>query len=323
MTKTKLISMVAAATVAWLSFSASLFGAETLRTESFNLESTSSGYRLVIPGYLEHVVAEGKSGDGKTFRASAVVMEKPKPGSDGTYPLFEIETNDKTAYTLDAYPGTYGSGQMASFTRQFKDGKVTFSVNEKMMESISDQVFTFPFMVLDKQGSYVTDFSEIAIVFAGSQSPAYTTPTVTVSAKPASTKIAVNGKNVSFDAYLIEGSHYFKLRDLAMAIRSTPKRFEVKWDGAANRVDMLKEAVYSPVGGEIGAATGRIAKQGKLSASSFYVDGAKTAFASYKIGGSNYVKLRDMAAVIDFSVTWQEASKTVGIDTSKAYTPEQ
>lgn len=43
--------------------------------------------------------------------------------------------------------------------------------------------------------------------------------------------------------------------------------------------------------------------------------------ASFQIGGSSYVKLRDVAAAADFSVTWNGTAKVIVIDTTKGYTP--
>ena len=62
-------------------------------------------------------------------------------------------------------------------------------------------------------------------------------------AKPTASTVLVNGKNVAFDAYNIEGSNYFKLRDLAFTLSGTEKQFDVGWDGANNMIviDTIKE----------------------------------------------------------------------------------
>ena len=44
------------------------------------------------------------------------------------------------------------------------------------------------------------------------------------------------GEKKAFDAYNIEGSNYFKLRDLAYVLNGTDKQFEVGWDAAANAI---------------------------------------------------------------------------------------
>ncbi|MGO4119405.1 hypothetical protein ACEQ6C_40435, partial [Rhizobium ruizarguesonis] len=49
----------------------------------------------------------------------------------------------------------------------------------------------------------------------------------TLSAAPTDSKVLVNGKTISFEAYNINGNNYFKLRDFAAAVNGTEKQFEV------------------------------------------------------------------------------------------------
>ena len=46
-------------------------------------------------------------------------------------------------------------------------------------------------------------------------------------ANPTASTVSVNSKIVSFDAYIIGGSNYFKLRDLAYSLNGTAKQFAV------------------------------------------------------------------------------------------------
>lgn len=322
MRKSKLLFIATAVSIMWMGLAATLYGSGSENNKVFELGSNASKYKLTVFGYVETTAVEGIGEDGKPFRTTAIVMEKPKRESDGTYTLFEVQTSDKNAYTLDAYPGLFSEGQISSFTQSFESGKVTYSVTGKIMEEIQDKIFTFPFMVLDKQGGYVNDFSDIRAVFAGSAALNYRPPAAIVAAKPATAQITVNGSDIGFLAYLIEGSHYFKLRDLAKALNGSDKQFEVKWDEGLNRIDVQRGKAYTPVGGELAVSGGSTGTQGKLSQSSIFVDGEKATLTSYKIGGSNYIKLRDIAAAVDFSVTWDSSSRTVGISTSSGYTPQ-
>ncbi|MDR1439374.1 MAG: hypothetical protein LBJ10_04995 [Clostridiales bacterium] len=77
-----------------------------------------------------------------------------------------------------------------------------------------------------------------------------------VSATPTASAVLVNGKPAPRGAYNIGGSNYFRLRDLALALSGTQKRFEVEWDAASNAIRILRGKSYTPVGGEMaGAAT--------------------------------------------------------------------
>jgi len=143
---------------------------------------------------------------------------------------------------------------------------------------------------------------------------------VTVPANPTSSKVLVNGEAISFEAYNIEGNNYFKLRDLAAAVNGTEKQFEVEWDGTKNAINITTKKAYTPVGSELSKSADLTAKKAGPTTSKVYVDGREAYFTAYNIGGSNYFKLRDIAKVIDFDVTWDGKTNTIGIDTSVTYT---
>ena len=71
-------------------------------------------------------------------------------------------------------------------------------------------------------------------------------------------------------------------------------------------------------GGTAAAAAGIIAN---LSTDRVYVNGSEIKCGVYKIEGANYFKLRDIGEAFDFGVDWDDASKTIAIDTGKGYTP--
>ena len=50
----------------------------------------------------------------------------------------------------------------------------------------------------------------------------------------------------------------------------------------------------------------------------FYIDGQQTAMTAYLIGGSNYVRLRDIGRAVGFNVYWDGAS--VQVESGKPYT---
>lgn len=63
--------------------------------------------------------------------------------------------------------------------------------------------------------------------------------------------------------------------------------------------------------------------QAMRSAHSITVDGRSVTAEAYLINGSNYFRLRDIAELVDFGVTWNGDTRTVEIDTAAGYTPEQ
>jgi len=137
--------------------------------------------------------------------------------------------------------------------------------------------------------------------------------------KPVAAKVLINGRAMTFEAYTINDSNYFKLRDIAMAIIGTEKQFEVSWDGANNIINLTANKAYTPIRGELSVSETPILKMAVITDSRIYLDGREIQLAAYNIDGYNYFKLRDIAKALDFSVTWDEKTKTISIDTAKAY----
>ena len=138
---------------------------------------------------------------------------------------------------------------------------------------------------------------------------------------PSPQKVLVNGDEIPFDVYNINGNNYFKLRDLAYILSGTEKQFEVGWDGANNAISLTSGSPYTVFGGEM-ASKGIGNKTANPTTSKIYLDGKEVQFTAYNLDGNNYFKLRDIAQTFDFGVDWDSAKNTVVIDTSKSYTPE-
>jgi len=145
--------------------------------------------------------------------------------------------------------------------------------------------------------------------------------TRTAAAVPTVSKVYVDGREVKFDAYHINGNNYFKLRDVASVISGTGKQFEVVWDGEKNAINLISGKGYTAVGGEMSPGDGK-SKNTALSTSTIYKDGAEAELTAYNIGGNNYFKLRDLGETFDFDVTWDPVNNAILIDTSSGYTPE-
>ncbi len=139
-----------------------------------------------------------------------------------------------------------------------------------------------------------------------------------LTAVPSEAVILLDGKPVSFNAYNINGSNYIGLRGLAAALKGSPKQFDVSWDKEGNVIKLTSNKAYTAVGGEMVSGVGS-EKTATLNTSSIMKDGVQIYLQSYKIDGSNYVRLRDIAQAFDLGITWDAATKTIGIDTSSGY----
>lgn len=142
----------------------------------------------------------------------------------------------------------------------------------------------------------------------------------TVSAVPVTSAVMVNGENVDFNAYTINGNNYFKLRDLAYVLSGTEKQFDVYWqdDVTDATITLTTGRSYTAVGTEM-SAKGTEPKSAAASTWNIYLDSKKVNLAAYTIDGTNYFKLRDLAQAIDFSLEWDGSTNTITIDTTKGY----
>ncbi len=142
--------------------------------------------------------------------------------------------------------------------------------------------------------------------------------------------VLVNGVPTTFEAYNINGNNYFKLRDLAMALNGTDKQFEVTWDDANSRIALIFGTPYTAVGGELAPGDGTskecnpfdgsVAYTGPMYFGRYMAEGYTLELKAYTINGNNYFKLRDICSTLNVGVTWDEATSTIGIDTSVSYT---
>ena len=123
-------------------------------------------------------------------------------------------------------------------------------------------------------------------------------------------KLAVNGAEKTTEIYNIDGSNYFKLRDLAMLLQGTGSRFSVGYDDASKTVTVVTGADYAAVGGELethGDRSYTYAQSGQ----SLRVNGEAVSLSAYNIGGNNFFKLRDLGQALYFTVDYDAATQTM------------
>lgn len=325
------------------------FPAYAANEETISLINEESGYKIVVPGFIDvrEVEVDGQA-------VPAVVAEKPAIESSGRYKFFEIVTTDEDASMIVSFPGTNEYEQIGDYTSDVENGRVTYSptLYDDFEELVSDNVFCFDFAVYNKDSEMIQNFVNIYFVFENveestapteveapvSEEAPDTTPVETEAptsedtaapvevqekvAKPTGSKVVVDGKDVSFEAYNIDGNNYFKLRDLAMAVTGSDKQFEVTWDGEKNAINLVSGEAYTPVGGEFAESTGTEDVKAVTTQSKIYIDGEEIALQAYTIGGNNYFKLRDVGEVFDFGITWDGTLNQIVIDTTIGYVAE-
>ena len=89
-----------------------------------------------------------------------------------------------------------------------------------------------------------------------------------------------------------------------------------------------REAIFMGIGILAGLALSGPAAQAadyltaRPSTQTFYINGQQAPLTAYLIGGSNYVRLRDIGRAVDFGVTYDAATNSVYIDPSSPYIEE-
>lgn len=137
-------------------------------------------------------------------------------------------------------------------------------------------------------------------------------------ANPTNDKLTCDGQLQNATVYKIGGSNYFKIRDLAAILNGTEKQFSVGYDSGAKAVTATSGQPYEATGKELaGAATGG-ERTAQVSNDVIYINGEEAKVSVYKIGGSNYFKLRDLGKALNFYVGY-ESGKGMYIETDKPY----
>ena len=141
-------------------------------------------------------------------------------------------------------------------------------------------------------------------------------PTVVVSTQT----LTVNGTEAAPAAYNIDGSNYFKLRDMAALLAGTEAAFAVEYDADSNLIRLFLHSEYEPLGDELrpASAPGFVTE----STQSVRVEGGNPGLSAYNIDGYNYYKLRDLCKVLDISVTYDSGTRTAAIDTTAPYSAD-
>lgn len=127
---------------------------------------------------------------------------------------------------------------------------------------------------------------------------------------PSPQKLSVDGTDVDCDKYNIDGSNYFKLRDLAHLLSKSDSRFSVAFNAESNAVTVVPGGDYVPVGGELERGKD-LSKTAVASKQSVLINGeAVEGISVYNIGGNNYFKLRDLGSALGFTVAFDADANT-------------
>ena len=136
----------------------------------------------------------------------------------------------------------------------------------------------------------------------------------TLTATNSNAKLIVDGTEVEISGYTVNDSNYYKIRDVAMLLRTTAARFDVAWDEGLSAITISRGVKYTIVGGELSEENGAALNVSENSAP-VYVDGEEKEVLSYNINGNTYFKIRDIGDMVGFTVDWDGDAQAVIIRT--------
>lgn len=134
-------------------------------------------------------------------------------------------------------------------------------------------------------------------------------------ASPVQVPVVVDHKELLMQAYNINNANYFKLRDLAMALNGTDAQFQLTWTESSRTIALTSQRSYTPTGGELALLTHPSPQPFQKTEPNIIFNGSKVQLTPYNINGSNYFKLREVAALMKFAVQWDAGENRIVIDT--------
>lgn len=134
--------------------------------------------------------------------------------------------------------------------------------------------------------------------------------------EPEMASVLIDGSVYELSAYKTGGTNYVRLRDVASLLNGTDRSFEITYTYAADSVQITTGTAYTPTGRELSALdSGKIMTRSHEQ--NLTTDGQENKVKTYKVAGTNYMKLRDIAEAAGFEVDWDNAEGNVIIQAKK------
>lgn len=269
---------------------------------------------------LKPVHKEGKWGFNDTA-GKLVVSAKYDGVSNFTDGLAPVSVNNKWGFINDSgqeiIATSYDAvtnlrGGYAPVLKANKWGMIAKN-GKQVIETVYDELYYFDTLgsanakkdgkwgKVDKTGKVVVPFE-------------YNNSEPETKAKPSNAKVIVNGEEIDFDVYQIDGNSYTKLRDIAQILDGSEKQFEVSWNQANKEIDLISNESYTAVGGELEKDSSQKQKL-RFNSAAIAKDGQGLELKSYSINNNSYFKMRDITDAFDIDLEWNQKTKTIEINT--------
>lgn len=123
--------------------------------------------------------------------------------------------------------------------------------------------------------------------------------------------IKIDSMDVKVPAYVIENENYFKIRDLAYALKDSKAKFKVDYDMKKKAIVIESKKDYEPLETDMQPIK-NIKSIGIRSYDKLIINGEETEVKAYKIEGFNYFRLRELGEILGFGVDYDfENNKVV------------
>lgn len=123
--------------------------------------------------------------------------------------------------------------------------------------------------------------------------------------------LTVDGEEKNAEIYNINGSNYFKLRDMAALLTGTDAQFSVTYDEENKTIVVKTGEAYEKQAGDLTPGLDKsstaVRSAQTLSINGETVDG----LTAYNIGGNNFFKLRELGEKLGFGVDYDAETKTM------------
>ena len=124
--------------------------------------------------------------------------------------------------------------------------------------------------------------------------------------------LSVNGELIDCDKYNIDGSNYFKLRDLAYVLNGTGSQFDVGYNTEKKLISITTNHAYTQPNGTELVVGEDLSSTAVDSPQTIMIDGEiRTDLTAYNIGKNNYFKLKELGEALGFDVDYDTETRTM------------
>ena len=124
----------------------------------------------------------------------------------------------------------------------------------------------------------------------------------TPEAVPGTETVLINGTEVTFNTYSLNGNEYYRLRDIAKSFMGTSKSISITEDSVNHRLELKSNEYYTATGDELGTEPNTENAAVSKDNRSVIYDGSAAGISGYDINGEIYFTLNDLQSMMGFTL---------------------